>query len=145
MNIKIRKLKNTDTTNLFEFFGTLGEKSRNFFHPHPFDLATAEHICISATKKDVYIVATDTNKIVGYGFLVGMTNPKPVFGIGISDSHQGKGIGNKLMSKLITIAKQKRKQGITLTVYKDNTRAYSLYKKMGFKLVRVNYHMQLDF
>jgi len=51
----------------------------------------------------------------------------------------------KFMNYLIKEAKKMRKKGLRLTVYKDNERAYSLYKKLGFKEERIVVYMRLNF
>lgn len=49
------------------------------------------------------------------------------------------------MNYLISEAKKMGKKGLRLTVYKDNEKAYSLYKKLGFKEERIVIHMRLNF
>jgi len=144
-NFKIRRLKSTDTEKLYEFFTALSEKTKHFFHPHPFDIETAEKLCKEKDKNIVRFVGIIEEEIVGYGFLWNLNNDFPSLGICIRDDFQGKGIGKGLMEYLINFAKKKDKKGLILTVYKDNEKAFSLYKKFGFEIERVIYSMKLKF
>lgn len=49
---------------------------------------------------------------------------------------QGKGIGEKVMSDIINIAKSENKKTIRLDIIDGNIAAERLYKKMGFKYVQ---------
>lgn len=53
----------------------------------------------------------------------------------VEEEHRGKGIGNKLMSYLVSIAINERVVNITLEVRISNTVARNLYKKFGFREV----------
>ena len=66
-------------------------------------------------------------------------------GICVRDDYQGRGLGKKFMNYLIREAEKMGKKGLRLTVYKDNERAYSLYKKLGFREERIVIHMRLNF
>lgn len=53
----------------------------------------------------------------------------------VDEAYRGKGIGNKLMSYLVSIAINERVINITLEVRVSNTVARNLYKKFGFREV----------
>ena len=57
-------------------------------------------------------------------------------GVVVQDEYQRKGLGSKLIEKMIGIARSERIQEITLTVSTRNNRALCLYKKYGFKKLR---------
>jgi len=141
----IRKLKKADTEKFYEFFTALSERTKYFFHPHPFDRETAEKLCNERDKNTVRFVVIIDEKIAGYGFLWNLNNDFPSLGICIRDDFQGKGIGKGLVEYLINFAKKKDKKGLVLTVYKDNENAISLYQKYGFEIERVIYSMRLKF
>jgi len=144
-NFKIKKLRKRDTEKFYEFFTALSERTKYFFHPHPFDRETAEKLCNERDKNTVRFVVIIDEKIAGYGFLWNLNNDFPSLGICIRDDFQGKGIGKGLMEYLINFAKKKDKKGLVLTVYKDNENAISLYQKYGFEIERVIYSMRLKF
>jgi ribosomal protein S18 acetylase RimI-like enzyme len=144
-NFKIKKLRKRDTEKFYEFFTALSERTKYFFHPHPFDRETAEKLCNERDKNTVRFVVIIDEKIAGYGFLWNLNNDFPSLGICIRDDFQGKGIGKGLVEYLINFAKKKDKKGLVLTVYKDNENAISLYQKYGFEIERVIYSMRLKF
>ncbi len=143
--LKIRRLRKTDVNEFYEFFTCLSEKTKNFFHPHPFDRETAERLCKEKDKNTVRFIAIMDDKIVGYGFLWNLNSDFPSLGICVRDDFQGKGIGKTLMEHLINTAKNKNKKGLILTVYKDNEKALNLYKRYGFEIERIIYSMKLKF
>jgi L-amino acid N-acyltransferase YncA len=116
-NFKIRKLSKKDTEKFYEFFNSLSDKTKYFFHPHPFDRETAEKLCNERDKNTVRFVAIINKKIAGYGFLWNLNNDFPSLGICISDNYQGKGIGKGLMEYLIDFAKKKNKRGLYPSVF----------------------------
>lgn len=70
------------------------------------------------------------NNIIGYGHLDADSNIW--LGICILKNYRGKGYGNKIMEKLISIAYTHQVEKITLTVDKTNKSAIMLYNKFGF-------------
>jgi RimJ/RimL family protein N-acetyltransferase len=89
------------------------------------------------SSKNLIAVALLNNRIVGgIGIFVGGMSPKSQFfcnlGIHLIKSARGIGIGSKLMSYGITWAREKKFHKICLSVFSTNTRAISLYRKMGF-------------
>ncbi|GEM74498.1 GNAT family N-acetyltransferase [Vibrio sagamiensis] len=85
-----------------------------------------------------YVALLD-NEIVGnLGFEV-CTNPRRrhvgSLGMGVKDNVQGKGVGSALLAKVIDLADNwLNLTRLELTVYVDNKRAISLYKKFGFEI-----------
>ena len=57
---------------------------------------------------------------------------RATFGMAILKSEWGQGLGKKILSELITFAKQAGYEVLELEVAADNTSAVNLYKKMGF-------------
>ena len=56
--------------------------------------------------------------------------------VGILENHRGKGLGTKLLKFAFNFAKRKKLKNIELEVIEKNTRAISLYKKLGFKIIQ---------
>ncbi|AUI86041.1 GNAT family N-acetyltransferase [Vibrio azureus] len=85
-----------------------------------------------------YVALLD-NEIVGnLGFEV-CTNPRRrhvgSLGMGVKDNVQGKGVGSALLAKVTDLADNwLNLTRLELTVYVDNERAISLYKKFGFQI-----------
>jgi ribosomal protein S18 acetylase RimI-like enzyme len=82
---------------------------------------------------DVYIFLIDT-KIYSYGILRGWQEGYDIPSLGIMTdiNERGKGYSNLMMKYLHEIAKIKGSQKVRLTVLKENTKAISLYNKLGY-------------
>ena len=60
----------------WEYFQALSEKTKNTFHPHPFDRETAEKIC-EGKLGGLRFIALEGNKIIGYFFFSDRENDFP--------------------------------------------------------------------
>ena len=125
-----------DVESMLSYFESLGEASRGFFHPHPFDRENAEKICADCPADAYRVVAECAGKIVGYAWF-GPTKGSeyPSVGIGISDAFQGKRLGGALMDCLSCEARRRGLPGLRLTVYKNNERGIRLYGSRGYRIV----------
>ena len=141
----IKRLDKEDVEAFYDFFKSLSEKTKNFFNPHPFDKETAQRLCEEKDENYERFVYYQEGKIVGYIFFSNLKSEYPGIGICIRDGYQGKGLGKKLLSFLIESAEKKEKKGLVLTVFKDNEKAFNLYRKMGFRVEREIYSMKLEF
>jgi len=82
-----------------------------------------------------YIVAKNSEEIIGFAGLWDDTYNMHITNIAVKKIYRHKGIGKKLLKKLIQITKEKRKETITLEVNEQNTIAQNLYLKNGFKIM----------
>lgn len=83
----------------------------------------------------IYIVAKCTKEIVGFAGIWDDTYNMNITNIVVKKTHRHKGIGKKLLNKLLQITKEKNKETITLEVNEQNKIAQELYKNAGFKIV----------
>ena len=60
-----------------------------------------------------------------------------IHGVSVKKDFQGKGLGKLIMKEILYRAKQNNVKKAILTVSMDNTRAATLYQKLGFKSYRV--------
>lgn len=90
----------------------------------------------------IYAVATENNKVLGYGGMWHVVNEGHITNIAVHKDYRRKGIGQAIIEKLVEIAEEKEMIGLTLEVRKSNTPALELYKKNGFKLegIRPEYY-----
>jgi len=92
-------------------------------------------------KRRVYLVAESDDKIIGTAGIElkeWRRNHIGSFGIIVKNGYRGLGLGERLMSEIISLAKKKlnpRPKMIQLEVVYNNSPAVGLYKKMGFKTV----------
>jgi len=147
--VKIRPLSKNDLEILYELFTAITDTDRYFFHPHSFDKETAKKLIEEVGNSNVLrvlmtIPSGERELAIGYGFLWDLNTELPSLGIYIRNNYQNKKLGHILMEYLIETAKKLNKRGIALIVYEDNKRAFHLYQKMGFKVKRVIYCMELS-
>lgn len=136
----LRRARPGDSGRIYDYFARLSPISRAFFHPHPFSVADARRIACDGTSARIYrLLALDgqTGVVAGYAFYEAAveTGGVPVLGIGIADDYQGAGLGRAMMEALIAEARRTHREGINLTVYKNNARAIALYQSLGFRIV----------
>jgi len=105
----------------------------NFFHPHEF---SKEGLSSEISNKplDYFVFLVESENIIGYGMLRGWSEGYsiPSLGIIIDINRRGLGFSDILMNHLHEIAKNRESSWIRLTVYKENEKAISLYKKLGY-------------
>lgn len=103
------------------------------YHKKKFDFKpTVEQLFKEKTE---VIVAKEKKSIIGYITL--SANGEIAF-LAVSKKHQGKGVANKLIMKVISKAKTKKIKKLFLDVKEDNFSAIKLYSKYGFKVSSVN-------
>jgi len=130
--IFIRDIKENDTMDLFKFLSDLNEKTKSYFHPHPFDLKTINDICKS--KKDHYFLMFFNRTLIGYSFLRLFGYKIPSFGVIIKNDFTDKGYGTILSKWTIDKAKELGYKKVILKTYKENISAKKVYEKLGFKI-----------
>ena len=91
----------------------------------------------SEDQSSLLISAFDGEKIVGNASLCCVMNKRKTrhraaLGMAVLKSEWGQGIGRKMLTELITFAKQAGYEMLELEVADNNTAAISLYQKSGF-------------
>ena len=84
---------------------------------------------VNETLKDYYNILFD-DKIIGSILVKDIQEGKLIDEIYIEKEFRNNGIGTDIIKKLI-----ENNESIYLWVYKDNTKAVSLYKRLGFKVI----------
>lgn len=80
-----------------------------------------------------YIVAKVRDRIVGYGGMWLVLNEAHVTNVGVLPEYRGLGIGELIMRSLMSMAKDRGADKMTLEVRKSNYVAQNLYSKLGFE------------
>ncbi|MFC1451950.1 GNAT family N-acetyltransferase [Verrucomicrobiota bacterium] len=136
----IRPLRATDADALVDFYASIPREDFRFYAPHPLDRANAERNAKNADSpfEVVVVLETPKGKIGGYAWYRWKkeTDTESVFGICLRRRHQGLGAGRALMTRLAGIARDLGPPVMTLTVQLANSRAVSLYRQMGFEVVK---------
>ena len=104
---------------------------------------------------DLSFVALEPDgTVLAHFFFMNLEEDAPHLGIGVRDDYQNLGIGTVLLTYLLAIARRALSlRRVGLTVMKENTRAFHLYKHLGFEVVREvtfrekndSYEMRLNF
>ena len=95
---------------------------------------TAEQVKAS-NDSTVFFLARVDSSVVGYGGMYTVLDEGYVTNIGVLPEFRRRGIGAKIVNKLIDYAKEKYLTFISLEVRVSNTAAIELYKSFDFKEV----------
>ena len=83
------------------------------------------------------ICLKNENEVIGYYDIYFMYENADIIQIAVKKEHQGNKYGSLLLEDLIKRAKERNVEFIHLEVKKTNIIALNLYKKFGFKEVRI--------
>ena|GEM_PF-993031 len=136
----IRRLQGDDAERLERFLRSLSRETTDFYQPYGFDPASAREIAQRWEQADqLHLVATrgegGDEEIVAHAFLWRTNTERPLLGICVTDAHQGRGLGTRLVERLVRRALMMGKPALRLTVYPKNRRAQHVYGKFGFGMV----------
>lgn len=97
------------------------------------------NILESELKNDnsLYFVAKKEEKILGFIGIIKNIDFIEISNIVVKKDFRNKGIGNKLLQKIIEVAKQMKKNEIYLEVNEKNDNAIFLYEKNNFQKVGI--------
>lgn len=90
----------------------------------------------------VYFVAEENGEVVGYCGYWQVAGEGDITNIAVLPKYRRKGIGGRLIERLIESACELELGCLTLEVRKSNDAAKNLYKKYGFELIgeRIRYY-----
>lgn len=80
-----------------------------------------------------YIVACVDGEIVGYGGMWVIMDESHITTLGVSKTHRGQKIGERVLVALLEEARMHEARRATLEVRESNTVAQNLYRKYGFQ------------
>lgn len=87
--------------------------------------------------RSVVLVALDGDEVCGCLNFHGRDQPQRahggVFGISVSPSHRGRGVGTRLIGRLLEWAPRHGVRRVELEVFGNNGRAIRLYERLGFE------------
>ncbi|MGL4550235.1 MAG: GNAT family N-acetyltransferase [Gemmataceae bacterium] len=123
-----------DAPALADFFAELAAAGDDrTFHPHPLTPADARRVC-AHDGRDLYLVAADGPRVVGYGLLRGWDAgfDVPSLGIAVRPGERGTGVARAFMHYLHAAARRHGAARVRLKVYPDNLVARGLYESLGY-------------
>jgi len=148
----VRPVAPDDLEALMTFYAEIPREDLRFYYPHPMTHEYASRnteralspLCVAL------VLTLPDGRIVGYSSYewADMGDAYSLFGLCIARECQGVGAGRLLMEHLLTFARQYGPPVMALTVQLANTRAVSLYRSMGFQVMReqmVAHDSSLDF
>ena len=132
--LEIRRIDKHLECALADFFNIIKQTGDDkYFHPHPFDKASARAIA-NYCEKDLYYAVLEDSHIIGYGMLRGWDAgyETPSLGILIHPEIRGMQLGKLLMHFLHAAARCRAAKKVRLKVYPDNTAAMKMYQDLGY-------------
>jgi len=133
----IKEIAEGDAPALQAFYNSLDPFGKEMFHP--IGPVAELHACeklvqdaLSGGRYDLVIARGD--EILGWAFVSDLEKDCPLLGIGISEERRGRGLGAKLMERLVESVRSRGNNGIELTVVRTNDRARRLYESFGFEI-----------
>lgn len=121
--MKTKKTVSKEIENIVAFYESLNEELENF--SLPLEKLIQSKILISEKMG---------GKIAG---IAGLGDKNLLFLV-VKKEFQNQKLGQKLLAKVITLAKHRKYHFIALNVFASNVRALHIYKKFGFKIVTSN-------
>ena len=80
----------------------------------------------------IYLVAEKEGKIIGYCGMWDIVKEGHITNVCVEASHRHQGVGRRLLTELLSIAKEREITAVTLEVRDSNLAAISLYEQLGF-------------
>ncbi|MEM7347077.1 MAG: GNAT family N-acetyltransferase, partial [Chloroflexota bacterium] len=147
LEVTVRPIRAEDEPLMVEFHKTLSQESiySRFFTyfpvNHRIDHDRLSRVCFVDYNNEIAIVAehhnpeTNTPEILGVARIIKLADEKTAeFSVLVSDDWQGHGVGGRLLSKLINIARQEGYEQVVGSILPNNQKMQRLCRKLGFEL-----------
>ena len=143
MNITIERAKPSDAAALLAYLQQVGGETDNLTFGAeglPFSVeAEAEYLAqLEHSHDEIMLVAKENGVIVGNASLNRMPrrmSHRGDFSVSVVKEYWNKGIGGRLLTEIISFAKDNDFEIIELQVRSDNLSAVHLYEKFGFRKI----------
>jgi ribosomal protein S18 acetylase RimI-like enzyme len=128
-------VRSGDADALVAFYNGLSARSKRLFRP--LGEVTTLEACRGVVRDNLEgskldLVAPKGGVIVGWGFVWGLMEEEPTFGLCVADAHQRQGLGSVLIDRVLAAVRARGLTRVHLTVVQDNLVAFSLYESRGF-------------
>ncbi|ANZ58437.1 hypothetical protein BGL34_04985 [Fructilactobacillus lindneri] len=144
VEIKIRAAKSDDAQNVLALLTQLKAESANFVIADDLEKVTAadereEITKINASGTNLILLATAGNKLIAIATVDEIKAATGELGIAVLHDYQGIGLGTAMIETIIDWVKyDSRLDDLSLSVLKSNSKAFSLYQKLGFVVTSQN-------
>lgn len=141
MDIIIEKANPCDAAALLEYLRQVGGETDNLtFGSEGLPISVEEEVAymeqLANSKDSIMLIAKENNRIIGNAALTRMPrrmSHRGDFAISVLKDYWNKGIGTRLLERVIVFAKENDFSMIDLQVRCDNLPAIHLYEKYGFE------------
>lgn len=99
-------------------------------HAHPWTLGNFSDALRSGYQCKVY--ESEAEGMLGYAVLMLAVDEAELLDIAISSRHQRQGLGSKLLSEMLALARRHGMRRMVLEVRASNVSAIALYRSVGF-------------
>jgi acetyltransferase len=134
----LRPIKPEDEPLVKELFNSFSERTMHFRFFYTIKDITHEMLvryCHIDYDREISMVAEDNGKLVGMSRLMFDPGEQTAeFSVVVTDSWQNKGLGFKLVEKIVEIGKKKTLDQIYATVIKENSAMKHVAEKLGFRI-----------
>jgi acetyltransferase len=141
--VEIRPIRPEDEPALVRFHQTLSERSvrLRYFAAMKLDQRTTHErllrVCFNDYDREMALVVEHAGEIVGVGRLSKLPGTHDAeFALLISDLWQNKGLGRKLLSMLLQVARDEKLTHVQADILPENLEMQRLCEKQGFSLKR---------
>jgi acetyltransferase len=142
--ITLRPIKAQDESLLKKFYQDISEttiKQRYYKTLHYNELIAHERLsrlCFNDYDREIAIVALKKDEIIAVARLSKLLENDASFSLIIKDSYHNLGMGKKLLSKLIEIAKEEKIDNLVSVMFAENVAMLNICKKLNFSFEQQN-------
>ncbi|MBU0762185.1 MAG: GNAT family N-acetyltransferase [Candidatus Altiarchaeota archaeon] len=136
--VTIKPIKPEDEPRVKQLFETFSERTMHFRFFHALKDITHEMLvryCHTDYDREIALIAEKDGNLLGMSRLMfdpGQSSAE--FSVVVTDSWQKKGLGIRLVEKIIEVARGKKLERVYATVIKDNAPMKHLALKLGFRI-----------
>ena len=98
----------------------------------------------AANERTYYLLALDNEKVIAYVGTWILDDEAQITNVAVAPEYRNRGVGTRLLRKLIFEAKKRGAARMTLEVRPSNASAIALYKKFGFQDFGRRPHYYID-
>ncbi|SDO55497.1 Acetyltransferase (GNAT) family protein [Streptococcus equinus] len=140
----VREALASDARDILTFCQQIGSESDNLSYGQEglgISVSDEEKLLtkVHEDERSYFLVAKEADELVGTcnycGFRKARLAHRAEIGIAVKKDYWNQGIGRKLLTRLIALAKQSGLKVLSLEVRSDNSRAIHLYESLGFQKI----------